>query len=459
MDVPNISVIVKTVAGNGLSGYSGEGGPATEAWIDSPQSVDLDSMGNFYFVLLWENRICKVDTDGIITTVAGNGLSDYSGDGGPATEASLYYPSGVAVDMAGNLYVADTSNNRIRKVDTHGIITTVAGNGTSGYSGDGGPAVEASLNRPYEVALDVSGNLYIADSWNHCIRKVDTNGIITTVAGRGTTSFNGNSGPATEAELGSIFGITIDLMGNLFIPDYSKSVIWKVDNAGIITTVAGNGTEGYSGDHGPATEAQLEEPKGVAVDTEGNLYIADWHNRVVRKVDKNGIITTYAGNNENPDNLYSGDGGPPTQASFNVINDVAIDASGNLYIADAGDRVRKVAPPSTFNISTVAGDIPFADANGLGYIMSDSGAHKKTINLDTGIVLREFGYDENKNLISITDQFGNQTIINRDSSGMPTSITSPDGLTTQLTIDGANHLTRVTYRMEITTISNILLMV
>ena len=123
---------------------------------------------------------------------------------------------GVAVDMAGNLYVADTSNNRIRKVDTHGIITTVAGNGTSGYSGDGGPAVEASLNRPYEVALDVSGNLYIADSWNHCIRKVDTNGIITTVAGRGTTSFNGNSGPATEAELGSIFGITIDLMGNLF---------------------------------------------------------------------------------------------------------------------------------------------------------------------------------------------------------------------------------------------------
>ena len=160
---------------------------------------------------------------------------------------------------------------------------------------------------------------------------------------------------------------------------------------------------------------------------------------------KNGIITTYAGNNKSSDTLYSGDGGPPIQASFNVINDVAIDASGNLYIADAGDRVRKVAPPSTFSISTVIDDIPFADANGLGYIMSGSGVHKKTINLDTGIVLREFGYDENKNLISITDQFGNQTIINRDSSGMPTSITSPDGLTTQLTIDGANHLTRVTY--------------
>ncbi|RLB81142.1 MAG: sugar-binding protein, partial [Deltaproteobacteria bacterium] len=441
----NSTVIVKTVAGNGFSGYSGEGGPATEACIDSPLSVDLDSMGNFYFVILWENRICKVDTDGIISTVAGNGLSGYSGDGGPATEASLYYPSGVTVDMAGNLYVADTSNNRIRKVDTHGIITTVAGNGTSGYSGDGGPAIEASLNHPYEVALDVSGSLYIADSWNHCIRKVDTNGIITTVAGRGTTSFNGNSGPATEAELGFICGIAIDLMGNLFIPDYSKSVIWKVDNAGIITTVVGNGTEGYSGDHGPAIEAQLEEPKGVAVDTQGNLYIADWHNRVVRKVDKNGIITTYAGNNECSDILYSGDGGLPIQAAFNVINDVAIDASGNLYIADAGNRVRKVAPPSTFSISTVAGDIPFADANGLGYIMSGSGVHKKTINLDTGVVLREFGYDENKNLISIIDQFGNQTTINRDSGGMPTSIISPDGLMTQLTINGANHLTHVTY--------------
>jgi RHS repeat-associated protein len=441
----NNAAIVKTVAGDGGSGYDGDGGQATETSIDSPLSVALDSMGNFYIASLWTNRILKVDTEGIITTVAGNGIGDYSGDGGLATQASLYHPSGLAVDSDGNVYIADTNNNRIRKVDIDGIITTVVGNGTSGYGGDGEPAIEASLNRPYEITLDASGNLYIADSWNYCIRKVDTNGIITTVAGGGTVIYSDNSGPATEAALGYICGIAVDLMGNLYIPDYSRSVIWKVDNAGIITTVAGNGTEGYSGDHGSATEAQIEEPRGVAIDTEGNLYIADWHNRVVRKVDANGIITTYAGNNENSDVLYGGDDGPPTQAAFNVINDVAVDASGNLYIADAGERVRKVAYPSTFSISTVGGDIPFAEANGLGHILSYPGFHKKTINLETGIVLHEYGYNENNNLISITDQFGNQTIINWDGNSVPTSITSPDGLTTQLTIDAANHLTRITY--------------
>ncbi|MEA1948214.1 MAG: sugar-binding protein, partial [Thermodesulfobacteriota bacterium] len=441
----NSAVIVETAAGNGLSGYSGDGGLATEARIDSPQSVDLDSLGNFYFAILWENRICKVDTDGIITTVAGNGLSGYSGDGGPATEASLYHPSGVAVDTVGNLYVADYKNNRICKVDTDGIITTVAGNGSSGYSGDGGPASEASLNRPYEVALDTSGNIYIADSWNQCIRKVDTNGIITTVAGSGTWGYDGDGGLATEAQFRYPQGITVDLMGNLYIADTYNNCIRMVDNSGIIITIAGNGTGGYSGDHGPATEAQLDEPSGVAVDTEGNLYIADWHNFVVRKVGTNGIITTYAGNNENSEFLYGGDGGPPTQASFNVINDVAIDASGNLYIADAGNRIRKVALPLTFSSSTVGGDIPFAEANGLGYIMSNTGLHKTTIDLDTRAILREFGYDGNNNLISITDQFGNQTTIQRNTSGVPTSITSPDGSLTQLTIDADNHLARITY--------------
>jgi RHS repeat-associated protein len=441
----NNAVIVKTIAGDGGNGYGGDGGPATETSIDSPLSVALDSMGNFYIASLWTNRILKVDSEGIITTVVGNGTEGYSGDGGPATVASLYHPAGVAADSYGNVYIADCNNIRIRKVDGNGIITTVAGNGTSGYGGDGGPAVEASLNRPYEIALDAPGNLYIADSWNGRIRKVDPNGIITTVAGGGATIYNGSSGPAIEANIGSIYGVAVDLMGNLYIPDYSNSVIWKVDNAGIITTAAGNFTKGYSGDHGPATEAQLEQPRGVTVDTEGNIYIADWHNRLVRKVDTNGTITTYAGTNVISDSLYAGDDGPPIQASFNVINDVAIDASGNLYIADAGDRVRKVAYPSTFSISTVGGDIPFAEANGLGHIMSDSGIHKKTIDLETGVVLYEYGYDANNNLISITDQFGNRTTINRDGNGVPTSITSPGGLTTQLTIDAANHLTRITY--------------
>jgi RHS repeat-associated protein len=441
----NNAVIVKTVAGNGNAGYGGDGGLAVETSIDSPSSVALDSIGNFYIASSSTNRILKVDTEGIITTVAGNGTQGYSGDGGPAIEASLYYPSGVAIDSDGNICIADYGNHRIRKVDTYGIITTIVGNGISGYGGDSGPAIEASLNHPYEVALDASGNLYIADSWNRCIRKIDTYGIISTVAGGGSINYNGNSGPAVEANLGYIYGIAVDSMGNLYIPDYSNNVIWKVDNAGIITTVAGSGTKGYSGDHGPAVEAELNNPRGITIDTEGNMYIADWHNRVVRKVDTKGIITTYVGNNEHSDSLYAGDGGPPLQAAFNVIEDVSVDASGNLYIADAGNRVRKVAYPSTFSISTVGGDIPFAEPNGLGHILSGSGIYKKTIDLETGTVLHEYGYDRNNNLISITDQFGNRTTINRDGSSMPISITSPDSLKTQLSTDAANHLTRITY--------------
>jgi RHS repeat-associated protein len=441
----NNAVIVKTVAGNGNAGYGGDGGLAVETSIDTPSSVALDSIGNFYIASSSTNRILKVDTEGIITAVAGNGTQGYSGDGGPATEASLYYPSGVAIDSDGNIYIADNNNNRIRKVDTNGIITTIAGNGDGDYVGDGVPAIEASLNRPAEVALGPSGNLYIADSWNYCIRKVDANGIITTVAGRGTSNYIGDSGPATDAHLGYIVGIAVDLMGNLYIPDYSYSVIWKVDNAEIITTVAGIGTKGYSGDHGPAVDAEINQPRGITIDTEGNIYIADWHNRLVRKVDTNGIITTYAGTAAGSDTLYHGDGGPPLEAGFNVINDVAVDSSGNLYIADSGDRIRKVAYPSTFNLSTVGGDIPFAEPNGLGQILSSSGTHKKTIDLETGIVLLEYEYDANNKLISITDQFGNRTTINRDGSGIPISITSPDGLTTQLSIDATNHLTRITY--------------
>jgi hypothetical protein len=209
----------------------------------------------------------------IITTVAGNGIAGYMGDEGPATEAVLNNPHGVAVDAVGNIFIADWINHRIRKVDTSGIITTVAGNGTGGYSGDGGPATEGALNRPACVDVDAAGNLYIGDQNNNRVRKVDTSGIITTVAGNGTGGYSGDGGPATEAELNLAGGVAVDALGNLYIVEHYGHRIRKVDTFGIITTVAGNGIQGYGGDGGPATEAALQYPEDVVLDAAGNLYI------------------------------------------------------------------------------------------------------------------------------------------------------------------------------------------
>ena len=233
----------------------------------------------------------------IVTTVAGNGTSGYSGDGGPATQAVLAGPIGMAFDILGNLYIADTDNQRVRKVDTRGIITTVAGNGSASYGGDGGPATQAALTFPTGLALDIVGNLYIADSSNGRIRKVDTSGIITTVAGNGQCNIVniGDGGPATQASVCCPRDVTIDALGNLYIADFCSLRIRKVDTNGVITTVAGNGYPGLSGDGGPATQATFWHPVGIATDNAGNLYIADESNARVRKVDVSGIITTVAG--------------------------------------------------------------------------------------------------------------------------------------------------------------------
>ena len=290
----------------------------TSAQLSLPSSVALDGAGNLYIADSGNDRILKVDTNGTITTVAGGvfnlfnfllGLGDGGpatsedlnflvglGDGGPATSAFLNSPEGVAVDGAGNLYIADTSNYRIRKVGTDGIITTVAGTGSFGFSGDGGPATSAEFDSPEDVVVDGAGNLYIADAGkNYRIRKVDTGGIITTVAGTWGAGFSGDDGPATSALLNFPYGIALDGAGNLYIADTVNHRIRKVDTGGTITTVAGTGAAGFSGDDGPATSAQLNFPYGVALDGAGNLYIADTVNNRIRKVDTNGAITTVAG--------------------------------------------------------------------------------------------------------------------------------------------------------------------
>jgi sugar lactone lactonase YvrE len=284
-----------------------------------------------------------VDTNGIITTVAGNGSANYAGDGGPATNAGVSGPYGVALDGVGNLYIADTGNNRIRRVDTNGTISTVAGNGSRTYAGDGGAATNASLYSPYGVALDTTGNMYIADSSNNRIRMVGTNGIVSTVAGKAGRGYSGDGGTATNASLNYPYGVALDSLGNLYIADNGNNRIRIVCTNGIIATVAGKTGGGYSGDGGAATNASLYTPAGVAVDALGNLYIADSSNNRIRRVDANGIITTVAGNGSR---TYAGDGGAATNASLSSPESVAVDAWGDLYIADTfNDRIREVFPP------------------------------------------------------------------------------------------------------------------
>jgi hypothetical protein len=337
--------IITTVAGNGTSGYAGDGGAATSAQINAVYRQTFDSAGNMYIAEYGNNRVRKVAAaTGIITTVAGTGTAGYSGDGGLATSAKINGPQGVAVDSAGNLYIADSANSRVRKVTAAtGMITTVAGTGTQGYSGDGGPATSAGLVFPTDVAVDSAGNLYIAD-YNGCrIRKVAAGtGIITTVAGTGTLGYSGDGGPATSAMLSDPMALAVDSADNLYIADQFNNRARKVTVAtGVITTVAGNGTAGFSGDNGPATSAELNKLAGIAVDPAGNLYIGDQFNRRVRKVDAGtGVVTTFAGTGTQG---YTGDGGAATSAQTSGPVGTTLDSVGNLYLSDFGNsRIRKV---------------------------------------------------------------------------------------------------------------------
>jgi len=340
--------IISTVAGNGNGTYNGDGIAATASDI-SAWGVVVDSAGNLYIADTNNQRIRKVSAStGLISTVAGNGTYGYNGDGIAATSAELANPTGVAVDGAGNIFIADLVNNRIRKVNAStGLISTVAGNGTQGYNGDGIAASSAELYGSFGVAVDSAGNLYIADSANSRIRKVSvSSGLISTVAGNGTGGFNSDGIAATSAELNGPNGVVVDSSGNIYIADYNR--IRKVSTStGLISTVAGNGTGGYNSDGIAATNAELYNPIGVAVDSAGNIYIGDASNNRARKVSANtGLISTVAGNGYSNGNQggYNGDGITATSADLNHSSGVALDSAGNLYIADIyNSRIRKVS--------------------------------------------------------------------------------------------------------------------
>ena len=351
---------ITTVAGGGNIGGTGvgDGGPAVGALLLNPSGMAMDSAGNLYIADANSSvdLVRKVAPNGIISTIAGiNEQAGYTGDGGPATRAQLNSPNGLALDSSGNLYIADTFNNRIRKVAPNGIITTVAGGGSFSINqGDGGPAAQATLSFPYGVATDTLGNLYIADTLNYRIRKVDSSGKISTVAGSGLivsyTGGVGDGGPATSAIV-EPYGVAVDTAGNLYIADNIHNRIRKVTPNGVIATVAGTGAGSYSGDGGPATQAGLYQPSGVAVDAAGNIFIADTGDERVRMVSADGAITTIAGTGELQ---TSGDEGPATNAALTSPFGVLVGSGGVIYVSDQSStvtpneaedgRVRKLTP-------------------------------------------------------------------------------------------------------------------
>ena len=345
--------LLVNVVGSGASGYSGDGGPATQAQLKVPAGLTFDSKGNLYIADRDNHRVRKVDKKGIITTVAGNGTAGFSGDGGPATQASLNLPSGLAFDSKNNLYISDRSNNRVRMVNSKGVIKTVAGNGSDGYHGDNMPALKATLDKPFGLAIDKNNNLYIADRGNNRIRKVDGSGLISTVAGDGGFYFIGDNGPAYRASIAGPTGVAVDGKGNIYIADRNNNRIRVVDKLGMIRTLMGTGQRDYNGDSELARETNLKLPFGVALDKNGDLLVIDRSHYRIRKVTlKGNKVTTLAGNGVKK---FGGDGGPSTGAKIEFPHGIDVDSKDNVIFADkANFRIRKITPQGI--ISTIVGN-------------------------------------------------------------------------------------------------------
>jgi uncharacterized protein (TIGR03437 family) len=383
--------IIDTVAGDENWGLGGDGGPAIDASIGWPTGVAVDASNNFY-IAQYEMGVVRKVSAGVMGTIAGVGLPAQLGDGGPALQAFLFDPVAVAADAAGNVYIADDETNRVRKVTADGNIATLAGNSVYGSTGDGFPAGSAELEDPDSLAMDSAGNLYIAEDYdlrkitpagtissvasgglaelgvstsvaldnaagniyvadpdNFVVWKVTSAGVASIFAGNGTAGYSGDGGQATLAELDEPSGLAVDAQGNVYIADDENSNVRKVTPAGIISTFAGSGTFDCTGDGGQAAAAALSSPEGMAVDSAGNLYIADYDCSEIRMVAPSGIISTIAGTGNDG---YSGDGGPATAAEIDSPSDVKVDSHGNIYIADTGNAViRKLTAPGTAQIS------------------------------------------------------------------------------------------------------------
>jgi len=337
--------IITTIAGNGHTEYIGDGHPATNFALGGPAGLCLDRHNNLYIANLYTSRVSKLAHDTLSTVVDTSGNSGYSGDGGLADSATVTNPIGVCMDTAGNLYVTDVYYDVIRMVNTEGFISTICGSGMGGYGGDNGPGVSAQLNKPHGAFPDSKGNLYIADYENHRIRRLNlATGIISTFAGTGTSGPATDNVQATASQISYPSSVCTDRYDNVYFAEHGNHRIRKVDAVtGIITTVAGNGSQDYLGDGNVAVQAALNQPNGVYVDNYGFIYISDYGNNVVRAVSPQGIIATIAGVFDSSG--WSGDGGAAIQATFQGPTAVCVDNAGNIYIADGDNSlIRRVTP-------------------------------------------------------------------------------------------------------------------
>ena len=444
--------VISTLAGGGncFGSGCGDGGFATQARLNSPLGVAVAPDGSVLIADTLNSRIRRVGANGIITTIAGT-TTGYSGDGGPAIQAQINSSQSVAFASDGQILIADSSNNRIRRIGSDGIITTIAGTGQSCAStgnlsnpcGDGGPAIQALLGTPLGVAAAPDGSVLIADTETNRVRRVGLDGIITTVAGTGIPGFGGDGAPATQARLSGPQGIAIAPNGSMLIADSSNNRIRKVGTNGIITTLAGGGVCGQpscGNDGGLAIQARLYYPRDVAVTSDGIVLIADTSNNRIRQVGHDGIITTIAGTGQAG---ISDDGGPATQAKITGNSkQLAIAHDGSLLVAEAlNSRIRKFSSPLP---GFSAGDLAIASEDGrLLYRFNANGRHLSTVDTLTKTVLYSFGYDSAGRLISITDADNNVTTIERNASGTPTAIVAPFGQRTTLTVNGNGYLASV----------------
>jgi len=339
---------IETLAGNGIEGYTDSMGVLLNAEFNHPYGLVFDRKGNLFIADHVNSAIRRISTSGVISTFAGTTTFGYSGDSSQATAATMKRPTGIAIDKYGNLYIADAEDNRIRKVDTSGIIFTYAGAGLVGYSGDGGPADSALFNNPCGVATDIAGNVYVADSGNNVIRVINPSGIISTFAGTGTSGYSGDGGPATAATLAAPVGVTTGSDGSVYVAEAGNNVIRKILPDATIITFAGNGIAGDSANNIPATAAELYAPSGLALDNRGNVYISDEKNNRIRVVDTAGIITILAGNGHSG---FSGDNGPATDAELFWPKGVAVDSNYNIYIADNNNNVIRKTRPHTARVN------------------------------------------------------------------------------------------------------------
>ncbi|WP_367156177.1 PKD domain-containing protein [Methylomonas sp. HYX-M1] len=446
------TAIISTVAGTGMSGYLGDDDPALLARLDNPIDADAAIDGNLYITDFGNSCIRRVNQNGIISRIAGIcGSAGFSGDGDQANLAKISRPLGLTVDSNGTIYFIDAGNKRIRKISADGIITTIAGIGVGGFSGDQGPAINARLN-PNSSSSNICGDisvaadstLFFADCGNHRVRKISPDGIISTVAGNGNANFSGDGGPALNAALNKPIGVALAEDGSFYITDSNNNRIRKVAVDGVISTIAGNGSAGFSGDGSKATVAKINHPIVAAIGKNQTIYFTEGENHRIRQIDATGIISTVAGTGSNG---YSGDGGLATSAKLNIPNGMSIDPLGNLVFADyLNHRVRRITPALPgIGITDIA--IPSQDGSQL-YRFDASGRHLETKDTLTGKTLLTFAYDASGLLSKITDLDNHVISIERDSVGKPTAIVSAFGQRTSLSLDNNGYLNAVTNPMD-----------